>query len=51
MTSLSPGRRNITLDNRTVVNNLGGGAIMKIISVKLKGKEIFSLGDADIYVC
>jgi len=50
MTSLSPGRRNITLDNRTVVNNLGR-AIMKIISVKLKGKEIFSLGDADIYVC
>jgi len=33
--------------NRTVVNNLGR-AIVKKISVKLEGVEVFSLDDADI---
>ena len=46
---------NITLNsdtdaNRTVVNNLGR-AIVKKISVKLEGNEVFSLDDADIYLC
>ena len=46
---------NIALDsgtdaNRTVVNNLGR-AIVKKISVKLEGNEVFSLDDADIYLC
>jgi len=36
--------------NRTVVNNLGR-AIVKKISVKLEGREIMSLDDADIYLC
>jgi len=37
-------------DNRTVVNNLRR-AIAKKISVKLEGKEILCLDDADIYLC
>jgi len=37
-------------DNRTVVNNLGR-AIVKKIYVKLEGKEILCLDDADIYLC
>ena len=37
-------------DNRTVVNNLGR-AIVKKISVKLEGKEVLCLDDADIYLC
>jgi len=37
-------------DNRTVVSNLGR-AIVKKISVKLKGKEVLCLDDADIYLC
>jgi len=45
---------NITLNgtdaNRTVVNNLGR-AIVKKISVKFEGNEVFSLDDADIYLC
>ena len=46
---------NITLNggtdtNRTVVNNLGR-AIVKKISVKFEGSEVFSLDDADIYLC
>ena len=46
---------NITLNggtdaNRTVVNNLGR-AIVKKISVKFEGSEVFSLDDADIYIC
>jgi len=36
--------------NRTVVNNLGR-AIVKKISVKLEGNEVFSLDVADIYLC
>ena len=46
---------NIALDsdtdaNRTVVNNLGR-AIVKKISVELEGNVVFSLDDADIYLC
>ena len=46
---------NITLNggtdaDRTVVNNLWR-AIVKKISVKLEGNEVFSLDDADIYLC
>ena len=37
-------------DNCTVVNNLGR-AIVKKISVKLEGKEVLCLDDADIYLC
>jgi len=37
-------------DNRTVVNNLGR-AIVKKISVKLEGKEVLCLDNADIYLC
>jgi len=38
------------VDNRTVVNNLGR-AIVNKISVKLEGKEVLCLGDADIHRC
>ena len=46
---------NITLNggtdaNRTDVNNLRR-AIVKKISVKFEGNEVFSLDDADIYLC
>jgi len=46
---------NITLNgdtdaNDTIVNNLGQ-ALVKKISVKLEGKEVISLDDADIYLC
>ena len=46
---------NITLNggtdaNRTVVNNLGR-AIVKKVSVKIEGNEMFSLDEADIYLC
>jgi len=37
-------------DNRTVVNNLGR-SIVKKISVKQEGNEVFSLDDADIFLC
>ena len=37
-------------ENHTVVNNLGR-AIVKKISVKLEGKEVMCLDDADIYLC
>jgi len=36
-------------ENRTVVNNLER-AVVKI-SVKLEGKEVLCLDDADIYLC
>ena len=36
--------------NRTIVHNLGR-AIVKKISVKMEGNEIYSLDDADVYHC
>ena len=36
--------------NRTIVHNLGR-AIVKKISVKIEGNEIYSLDDADVYHC
>ena len=38
------------IDNRTVVNNLGR-AIVNKISLKLEGKEVLCLVDADIHLC
>jgi hypothetical protein len=37
-------------DNRTIVNNLGR-AIVKKISIKLEGNEVYCLDDADRYLC
>jgi len=36
--------------NRTIVNNLGR-AIVKKISIKMEGNEVFCLDDADRYLC
>ena len=36
--------------NRTIVNNLGRAVVSKVV-VKLKGQEIYSLNDADIFLC
>jgi len=36
--------------NRTIVKNLGR-AIMKTISVKLEGNDVFCIDDADTYLC
>ena len=37
-------------DNRTIVNNIGR-AIVKKITIKIEGNEVFSLDDADIFHC
>ena len=37
-------------DNRTIVNNIGR-AIVKKITIKIKGKEVFSLDDTDVFHC
>ena len=36
--------------NRTIVNNIGRAIVSKIV-VTLEGKEIYSLSDADIFLC
>ena len=36
--------------NRTIVNNLGRAIVSKVV-VTLEGKEIYSLSDADIFMC
>ena len=36
--------------NRTIVNNLGRAIVYKIV-VKLEGKEIYTLDNADIFLC
>ena len=36
--------------NRTMVNNIGR-AIIKKISIKIEGNEVYSLDDADVYNC
>ena len=37
-------------DNRTIVNNIGR-AIVKKITIKIEGNEVFSLDDADVFHC
>ena len=37
-------------ENRTVVKNIGR-AIVKKLSIKIEGNEVYSLDDADIYNC
>ena len=36
--------------NRTIVNNLGRAIVSKIV-VKLEGREIYTLDNADIFLC
>ena len=37
-------------ENRTLVNNIGR-AIIKEMSIKIEGNEVYSLDDADVYNC